>query len=151
MSGAVWIDRQIKSPTYDCVHRNYFRFAAAIVETDVVDWAILRLSEFFRHPADTTNTWGSARKKNNFRFAADTDGCIWHRLAQLEYVQKTRQRVSIVALTWSVRDHTNRSRDVCPFVFDVVDHKKWWCFRAVPGASVCIFFLMICDCSTLGL
>jgi len=32
--GAVWIDLKIEPPTHICAQRNYFRFAAAILETD---------------------------------------------------------------------------------------------------------------------
>jgi len=102
MSGAWrWIDRKIKSPTYNCAQRKYFRFAAAILETDCY-----RQGQFQTvgiHPGNTSEKWETVLKIN-FRFAAATNDCIWNRMqwpCTVGYIQKTRQKVSIVVLKWS--------------------------------------------------
>jgi len=54
MSGAVWIDRNIQSTTYNWAQRSYFRFASAILETD---YNQLGQSQTVRiHPGNTSDT-----------------------------------------------------------------------------------------------
>jgi len=115
MSGAVWNDRKIKSVTYNCAQRNYFRFAATILKTDCNR---LGQSQTVRiHPGNTSDTWGTARK-NNFRFAAATDYCIWNWLPCTVGIRPENTSKGLYSGINMIIVHTNRSGDVGPVDFD---------------------------------
>jgi len=68
MSGAVWIYRKIKSPPYNFTQRTYFRFAPAILQTDLLTAPV---SDCRNPPGKHVGRMGN-RAQNNFWFAAAT-------------------------------------------------------------------------------
>jgi len=73
MFGAFWIVKKINPLTHYRVEHNYFRLAAAILETDSNRPASLRLSKTTQKYM--AGTWGKTQK-NRLRFVAATEAFV---------------------------------------------------------------------------
>jgi len=119
----------------------------------VIDWVSLKLS---KSTQETRRTHGEPRRKTTSgllppRMILSVFDCS--KFEQSEYGEQIRQDTVEIRLENTskgfysginiIRDHSSRSDYVGPVVFDrihVVDQNKWWCFRAVSGALVWVFY-----------
>jgi len=124
MSGAVWISRNIKPPTWKCAGRNYFQLLLPPSrKLTVFNWISLTRSESNEKPRQPH---GESLWKTTSGLLSNVVFCLESAAVALQSwnpAEQTRPRISKVARIRS--DVTlNRSGDVGPVVFD--HWQMWW-------------------------